>query len=75
MYILLASVQDQSNSIVCKCELIPIRIVILLRINKNIVDAQFPAGDVARSFDSWIGCSGYEYCTKKKTIGSKRDRG
>jgi hypothetical protein len=36
MYILLASVQDQSNSIVCKCEIIPIMIVILLRINKNI---------------------------------------
>jgi hypothetical protein len=39
------------------------------------VNAQFPAGDVARSFDSWIGCSGYEHCTKKKRIGSKRDRG
>jgi hypothetical protein len=42
---------------------------------KMFVDAQFPAGDVARLFDSWIDCSGYEYCTKKKTIGSKRDRG
>jgi hypothetical protein len=39
------------------------------------VDAQFPAGDVARSLDLQIGCSGYECCTKTKTIGSKRDRG
>jgi hypothetical protein len=42
---------------------------------RQTVDAQFPAGDVACSFDSWIGYSGYEHCTKKKTIGSKRDRG
>jgi hypothetical protein len=42
---------------------------------RQTVDAQFSAGDVARLFDSWIDCSGYEYCTKKKTIGSKRDRG
>jgi hypothetical protein len=36
MFVLLASAQDQSSSIVCKCEIIPTRIVILLRINKNI---------------------------------------
>ena len=32
-YVLLASAQDQTSSIVCKCEIIPTRIVILLRIN------------------------------------------
>ena len=35
-YILLVRTRDQSSSIVCKCEIIPTRIVILLRINKNI---------------------------------------
>ena len=32
-YVLLVSAQDQSSSIMCKCEIIPTRIVILLRIN------------------------------------------
>jgi hypothetical protein len=27
------------------------------RFNNSIVDAQFSAGDVARLFDSWVGCS------------------
>jgi hypothetical protein len=40
---------------------------------RQTVDAQFPTDDVARY--PILEGPGYRYCTKKKNVGSKRDRG